>query len=1484
MSIRVIDPNEANNSRRNGIPDYSRMFIFVELLASRRESTVLQKRSFVKEGSVEKVFDSLTVSMLGYDPNINKFTTRYSDVDSSVGPKYEGFGITDIEITINSSYVPQVEIEFTDNRGLSLFNLGKNSPYAALHSFPPPLFQLTVKGFYGGQLTYDLHLVKQHTRFDTNTGNYVVSATFIGRTYAPLTDVLFKYVEIAPYMGLLGPDSAAGLTNNDVTTPTNTLREFILKSKKLYERLGDFIAKSEESKNKQLKLNKATGLKSVYNDIDGFPETFRNRNVIDSRLNNSGYLIIKDNLITSNTIVEFQEVTKELEKYVDILRTDATAPSNDTKPEIKKSKNKSLYAAFKLNEDTALTAYAIKGLEDIRKDILSKIKVGGYMNVALSDDDIPNKIVQLRFNDEDYVGLDISILINKIWVQYNEFQKQVDVANKDINDKIKTTVQSQLDQFKQKTSDSTTDGEDGFIPTIGNVFRLICNDVDKFFDIMRNTSKEAETHHQQFKSNIFNELSRTLKTDVKKIYPFPTYTKLDGKQDKITRAYPSSTEFKAVPEFPEARMVEDFVNAFVSLKKQEKFLDLRTKEDTSGNKKWIPISPVDSVIVNEVDTNSPYFGLKNDPGIDAFFTLLHDRFISYSQYFYSSSFYQKKSLWGLFNSRNDADVKYDVIRQLVNDAETINIVNSLDNKIVISRVKELSAGFAKDPNSFYKYLTDKGITVTDKNKIVINGNSLYKDTTNSSVDNESIKLIDAANIGERISTGDSTDPIEVFLDTNKGFLEIFEKKNKVKKFTSDNVVLYSDTVDGSKYETGYLLPVSSELTQFNPEKNSILDRYTLLYTLHDSSINNMLNDGTYDRYVKGFFVASNYTQNVISDNTYWSLPSLLELPQYVILFLGGYVYHYFSNDDTRITTSDEFFQKFFDSTEETRDNDGFIRSLNALDVSTHSGPTYNIDNVFTVGNISRSNEHKFILDLLKSLTPSDRTVLLGKFVQFVGDGSAQSEYDIAVNNFQTAINQNINKSYKNGEGDDPETQLFKSDKYLGYINSFDTHFQENVLDPIIMKNTGLAIFGENMINQNNPKTYQTLTEINVDSNKKEINDTFFTTFFKKLNDQLIAVEKNNISEELKTESRVGDNDIKSQCYYSFKSIYDKWFAGGLYNDNGYILANKAKTTSLFDSFFFVDRAFNDISQKCIIDFKPLIDASTDYDVSVFTVISQLLAHNNFEFFPLQNFMAFKDGAWEQIFETVDKLDLEQRPAFICMYVGGTSSQLNDPDSDYKSDGFDMVDGDFPTDFNSNNANENSVRAFKVRYGTQNQSFFRDVSVDTIEHKDTNESLTILSKLASDDSQSSPIPKGQNLFNTYETRSYSCTVQMMGDVMIQPTQYFQLEGIPMFSGAYLILEVKHKIRPNSMETIFKGVRVLKYPVPIVTDIAAIAGLIGGQSSITQDITGAKSLTQSTTSNRVNRTNKKTVGSDYTPNPSAIDPIAPTDLLKMSPDGI
>jgi hypothetical protein len=197
-------------------------------------------------------------------------------------------------------------------------------------------------------------------------------------------------------------------------------------------------------------------------------------------------------------------------------------------------------------------------------------------------------------------------------------------------------------------------------------------------------------------------------------------------------------------------------------------------------------------------------------------------------------------------------------------------------------------------------------------------------------------------------------------------------------------------------------------------------------------------------------------------------------------------------------------------------------------------------------------------------------------------------------------------------------------------------------------------------------------------------------------------------------------------------------------------------------------------------------------------------------------------------------------AFVCMYIGGSSSYPSLPSNGFQNDGITDLSNPGVTDFSTRPPAKQGteddlqteknpefpwrmVRAFRVRFGEQNQSMFTNVKIDSKEYPETNESIQILSRLAGDNKVQAPTPKGQNLYNLYENRSYKATITGLGNAMIQPTQYFQLENVPMFNGAYIILTVEHTIDANKMTTTFSGTKLLKYPVPRVLNPIAFTAL-------------------------------------------------------------
>ena len=109
-------------------------------------------------------------------------------------------GITSINITTNTSFVPTVEILLEDVQGKGLFEFGDSSPYGAFFNQPYPPFYLTLKGYYGQAIRYQLNLKTFHASFNGFSGNYQVRLNFVGYKFNVLEEISMGHLIAAPHM------------------------------------------------------------------------------------------------------------------------------------------------------------------------------------------------------------------------------------------------------------------------------------------------------------------------------------------------------------------------------------------------------------------------------------------------------------------------------------------------------------------------------------------------------------------------------------------------------------------------------------------------------------------------------------------------------------------------------------------------------------------------------------------------------------------------------------------------------------------------------------------------------------------------------------------------------------------------------------------------------------------------------------------------------------------------------------------------------------------------------------------------------------------------------------------------------------------------------------------------------------------------------------------------------------------------------------
>lgn len=370
---------------------------------------------------------------------------------------------------------------------------------------------------------------------------------------------------------------------------------------------------------------------------------------------------------------------------------------------------------------------------------------------------------------------------------------------------------------------------------------------------------------------------------------------------------------------------------------------------------------------------------------------------------------------------------------------------------------------------------------------------------------------------------------------------------------------------------------------------------------------------------------------------------------------------------------------------------------------------------------------------------------------------------------------------------------------------------------------------------------------------------------------LLIMKMNEREKELKTitttligsdnsinSTKIINNDEENLMVYKYlKTLYDKWVSGYVFNTDKseYKWIDSVKrdlngfNTYKIKNMNFIDRSYNDIGDKLIVNFKEILEKIIDSNEqkSLYSVFTDIFSKNNFLFIPMPNYSPLKDiKDLKEIFKPIPYNQSNMvnnnniNPLFICMYVGSPSKSLNIGTNNYsyQDDALNlspMQEFDIPGDFTKlehleiNDGGEdlqyedsmNNVPVFAVSYGKQNQSYFKNIILNQNNPVTTFASILALKNLnEKNDSNSSVTLMSQDLYDVYSSYSYTCQVEMLGCAQIQPMMYFQLTNSPMWNGAYLIYKVNHSIRAGYMTTSFTGMRLSKnYPKIISPRIAS-----------------------------------------------------------------
>lgn len=346
------------------------------------------------------------------------------------------------------------------------------------------------------------------------------------------------------------------------------------------------------------------------------------------------------------------------------------------------------------------------------------------------------------------------------------------------------------------------------------------------------------------------------------------------------------------------------------------------------------------------------------------------------------------------------------------------------------------------------------------------------------------------------------------------------------------------------------------------------------------------------------------------------------------------------------------------------------------------------------------------------------------------------------------------------------------------------------------------------------------------------------------------------------ENQQTDENLLLGIYLYCKNIWEKWLmplSGDaiLPDDDGSRQYSKHFDVSEFfeKNFKFIDSYYNNIGKLLKINLDKLLSnyESRIDKASLFAFISDIVADHRCIFVGLPDFVNLGLGIngnasaeavknLKNLFKPVPFNQMEAprlNNNFVVVYTYPPAKHL--PDSVmYKYDGFDIYstqNGDVPPIFSLNGVKgeiteENAVRiynqcgiaetgynipAFGVCFGKQNNHLFKNFNISMDNPVETEQSIKTLwhvAELAKGHDRKVCF-YGQDVYNIFSNYSYQIEVEMMGNAQIQPLMYFQLLNIPMWRGAYMIFNVSHTMTPGNMVTKFKGMKMSKNPVPILS---------------------------------------------------------------------
>ena len=446
-------------------------------------------------------------------PGNTAYTRQRPTVDGSFGVIDTGLlGITSINIKISGSFIPTVEVMLEDVQGRALFQLGENSPYAAFFHLPYPPFYLTIKGYYGQAIKYQLNLEKFAASFDSQSGNYKVKLVLQGYKFNILNEISLDKLLAVPHMY----SSRFDITNsNEGSSPSLSLQT-------LSSQQSTNVNNSSNSDNT---VTTKMTVEKGYQKIHEVYSDYKRLNLVDKNFPELTLqqLIDKLDMFEKNIIDNFKKTDVEpltnIRNYTKALSDLYSQVYTNTDSFFVKNLNPLPF----IEKDSGIKYYALKNEIEISQRPLVNTNLDGIIKKY---NDVINNNPTLGQNAQDKIENKISIGIitatttsNRIdWV---ETAKQQGILNPTISD-IEKLISDNSNLFKPGTAlknlfgnvGGTTPfislGSSNSIVEFFNPTFYVFDGQNRFIDVVQGMLAEANKKLSEYENKITNELKKRI--------------------------------------------------------------------------------------------------------------------------------------------------------------------------------------------------------------------------------------------------------------------------------------------------------------------------------------------------------------------------------------------------------------------------------------------------------------------------------------------------------------------------------------------------------------------------------------------------------------------------------------------------------------------------------------------------------------------------------------------------------------------------------------------------------------------------------------------------------------------------------------------------------------------------------------------------------------------------------------------------------------